>query len=105
MKNGRYEYALATRMPLGERKGALRFELLDGVFTGTLELLGSENPIEGGRLFDNGALGFAGQISTLLGPLVFTARGEAAESGLQFSMTTLKGVFTVAGQRIGGREQ
>jgi len=60
-------YSITVGSPLGERRGTLLLETLDGTVSGTLSLLNTENTVAGHREGDTVYL--THRLQTLLSPL------------------------------------
>ncbi len=81
-------YSITVGSPLGERRGMLLLETLDGAVTGTLSLLNTENAVTGHR--EGNTVYLTHQLQTLLNQL--TCRTE-----LRLLDGTVNGVVQIGG--------
>lgn len=81
-------YSITVGSPLGERRGTLLLETLDGAVSGTLSLLNAENAVAGHREGDT--LYLTHQLQTLLNQL-------ACKTELRILGSAIDGVVRIGG--------
>lgn len=68
-------YGIQMRTPVGPKKGALTLSTQGGLVSGILEILGTSNPITGGKASGNRCR-FRGEIKTAFGSVAYEAEGQ-----------------------------
>ncbi len=98
MKDGTYQYALGMTVPLGKRKGILRFTLQNQRIQGALTMFTNTAPIAQGGLVGN-RIWFAGTMKTLLSTIAYRAEGTVTRSNIKLVFRTSNGNYPADGRQ------
>ena len=97
MINGTYKISMST--PMGPKSGSITFIDKDGVLSGYIRALGSENPFKNGKSSGN-SFEFDGILKILFRRFEYTAKGTITGDVLKATATTKFGIMEIEGTRV-----
>ncbi len=89
-------YDLTLELPSGPMNGTLTLSEQNGSLTGFLQTSSGRFPVRGAAV-QGGFFRLEGTVPTPLGPVRYSAQGEAGSSGLRGRAHTLFGTFPFSG--------
>ncbi len=95
--NGTFKVSLAT--PMGTYNGTVKFLDQNGVLSGSLHAMGSDNPFVNGKVVGNN-FEFAGTIKIGFNKFEYTAKGTVTGDILKADASTKFGIMKIKGTRI-----
>jgi hypothetical protein len=97
MIDGKYKISMKT--PMGVKDGFLTFRTTGGALSGILEILGKENPFEGGTV-DGDDLKFSGTFQSIMGKTQYDGEGSVDGDVLKGVSHTKMGDMPLTGTRV-----
>ena len=96
MIDGKYKISMKT--PMGVKDGFLTFKTAGNDLSGVLEILGKENPFEGGTV-DGNNLKFSGTFQSIMGKTPYDGEGTIDGDAIQGVSHTKMGDMPLTGTR------
>lgn len=96
MIDGKYKISMKT--PMGVKDGFLTFKTAGNDLSGVLEILGKENPFEGGSV-DGNKLKFSGTFQSIMGKTPYDGEGTIDGDTIQGVSHTKMGDMPLTGTR------
>jgi hypothetical protein len=97
MIDGKYKISMKT--PMGVKDGYLTFKTAGTDLSGVLEILGKENPFEGGTV-DGNNLKFSGTFASIMGKTAYDGEGTIDGDTIQGVSHTKMGDMPLTGTRV-----
>lgn len=97
-------FNITMHAPLGPRYGQLRFTQCSDSISGTLALLGSNNPFTG-HITENGLIEFSGKLTSKINSFSYFANGTIKASELMLNLVGDRYAFRIIGQEIKTQEE
>ena len=91
-------YNITMQTPMGMEKGNISFTQGGETFSGSLNILGTKNPFNGGKLIGTD-FEFSGEIKKLIKKFAYTAKGTINGDTLTATATTKFGILKINGTR------
>ncbi len=98
------KFNITMRVPLGNRCGTLCFTQQNSKITGTINVLGNENPFTG-TIDNNGFLEFTGKLRSLFHSFSYIAKGYIINSVIKLEVTGERYSLYITGEEISQQEE
>ena len=93
------EFDITMHVPLGRRRGTLRFTEDGGELRGTLEALGKKDSFTG-TIDENGNLKFTGKMSSILRTFPYHAEGQIRGAEIELAVKGDRYSFRITGEEL-----
>ena len=97
-------FQITMKVPLGERRGQLRWKERDGLLEGFIEIMGNKNPFTG-KVLSEGTVKIEGTLVTAIRNIPFTAEGNIEGRMLLMALTEARRTYSVKGVEITNNEE